>query len=34
MLPLAPLRASAVFGQLVPLIEFGDLLFEIHGQGL
>jgi hypothetical protein len=34
MLPLAALGASAVFGQLVPLVEFGDFFFEIHGQGL
>jgi hypothetical protein len=31
MLPLAPLRAPAVFGQPVPLIQFSNFLFEIHG---
>jgi hypothetical protein len=34
MLAVAALGTPAVFGQLVPLFEFGDLLFEIHGQGL
>ena len=34
MLALAALGAATVFRELVPLIEFGDFLFEIHGQGL
>ena len=34
MLAFAAFRASAVFGKLVPLFQFGDFLFEIHGQGL
>jgi hypothetical protein len=31
VLPLAPLRASAFFGELVTLFEFRNFFFEIHG---
>ena len=34
MLAFAPLGATTVFGKLVPLFEFGNFFFEIHGQGL
>jgi hypothetical protein len=31
MLPLAALRASALFGQLIALLQFCKFFFEIHG---
>jgi hypothetical protein len=34
VLAFATFGAPAVFRELVPLFEFGDFLFEIHGQRL
>jgi hypothetical protein len=34
MLALAAFRAATVFGEVVAFGEFGDFLFEIHGEGL
>jgi hypothetical protein len=34
VLAFAALGATAILGELIPLVQFGDFLFKIHGDGL